>query len=174
MSLLEFSLQTCQCGKETTLDRFTLCDACKSFWCPGCMAEARAAHGGEDVNGTGVNLCPDCTSSGKGLPLLFPEAHVHKTRFYTVKVGVPGDTVPFAGEFPIRSDHLLTGLFAMEADLQVCLAHRGYFNEKIVDIQVYCGRRLVEQRFDKICNLGYAVAMAIEHDLRKWPLLLGV
>jgi len=171
---LEKEVRTCECGNEHAVETFELCDCCRKYWCPTCMETARKMGGGEDVNGTGINLCPDCTSSGKGLPLLFPEAHVHKTRFYTVKVGVPGDSIPFAGEFPIRSDHLLTGLFAMEADLQVCLARRGYFNEKIVDIQVYCGRRLVEQRFDKICNLGYAVAMALEHDLRKWPLLLGV
>lgn len=169
---LETTEQTCPCGKVTSLGRFIYCDACKHFICPDCMEEARALGGGEDVNGTGVNLCGPCIDSGKGLKLIFPEASLHKVRFYTIKIALPGEE-PFT-DITIRSDHLLTGLFAMEADLQVCLAHRGYFNEKIIDIQVYCGRRLVERRFDKICNLGYEIAMAIEHDLREWPLLMGV
>jgi hypothetical protein len=169
---LEFSIQTCPCGKETSLGRFIYCDSCRHFICPDCMEEARALGGGEDVNGTGVNLCGLCIDSGKGLKLIFPEASLHKVRFYTIKIALPGEE-PFT-DITIRSDHLLTGIAAAENDLTLALSRRGYYDEKTVEIALYQAKRLAGRRYGTVRMLGYEIAMAIEHDLREWPLLMGV
>lgn len=172
LTKLEKEVRTCVCGNKYLLDRFTMCDACRRFWCPDCMEEARALGGGEDVNGTGVNLCGPCIDSGKGLKLIFPEASLHKVRFYTIKIALPGEE-PFT-DITIRSDHLLTGIAAAENDLTLALSRRGYYDEKTVEIALYQAKRLAGRRYGRINMLGYEIAQAIEHDLREWPLLMGV
>jgi hypothetical protein len=169
---LETTEQTCPCGKVTSLGRFIYCDSCKHFHCPDCMEEARALGGGEDVNGTGINLCGPCIDSGKGLKLIFPKAGAFAVRTYTMRVALPGEEP--MDEITVRSDYLLTGLVAASISLQLTLARRGYFGDKSIEIIVHCGRRLIEKRYSTINNLSYDLATMIEHDAAKWPVLLGL